>query len=275
MVRTAAFTFHDVVPVLERATSGFVETGAEHYKLSPAQFERHLNALAALGKSPSRLTDDAPSLRTRILLTFDDGGCSAATHVTPALGARGWPGHFFLTTAMIEKPGFVSRQQVREMRAAGHLVGSHSHTHPAMTRLPDAALAEECRCSREILEEILQEPVETIAIPGGFYSARVGRIASRAGYRWIFTSEPWTRPRRLGEAWVCGRFSVVDGTSPERIAAICRGDLLVRACEWSAWQARKAAKRAARPLYDAIRRRVLGRKERRAEVTARASGSRD
>ena len=90
------------------------------------------------------------------------------------VGRRGWPGHFFVTTARVGEPAFVDRGQVRELRAAGHVVGSHSHTHPVMTRLSDAELREEWTRSRAILEEILGETVTALSIPTGFTSERVG-----------------------------------------------------------------------------------------------------
>jgi peptidoglycan/xylan/chitin deacetylase (PgdA/CDA1 family) len=248
--------YHDVAPPGER--TGFCGIGADHYRLRPEVFARHLDLIEASGVAPARAGVAAPTPRP-LYLTFDDGGCSAATRIAPMLGERGWPGHFFITTGLISDPAFVDPRQVRELRAAGHVVGSHSHTHRNMTRLPDASLRDEWTRSRRILEDLLGEAVTALSIPTGYASRRVLTAAAEAGYRHVFTSEPWRRPRRQAEATLHGRFSITAATPLKHVAALIELRSLAVIQDAAAWQARKAAKLLLGPAYERIRRAMLSR----------------
>lgn len=249
-MRTVALIYHDVAAPGARA-SGRSEPSAGRYTLPLALFEQHLEAIAAAGASPA-LPGESP-----VVLTFDDGGASAAATIAPALERRGWLGCFFVTTAAIGTPGFVTEDDVRRLRSVGHLVGSHSHTHPFLTRLSDAEVADEWTRSKTILEEILGAPVDTLSVPTGYYDERVGRLAAEAGYRRIFTSEPWLEPRPLGAALVHGRFSVVNTTPAAHVERLCRLSPRALWPDAAGWYARKAAKRALGPVYTRVRARLL------------------
>jgi peptidoglycan/xylan/chitin deacetylase (PgdA/CDA1 family) len=240
-VPALALIYHDVVPTAEQASSGFTVAGAAHYKLTPEQFESHLAALDGLD----------------VVLTFDDGGASALA-VADALERHGRRGTFFVTAGYVGTPAFLSRDGVRELHERGHAIGSHSHTHPNLTQLPAAEIAEEWRLSKEALEEILRTPVRSASTPGGFYSRAVAHAAFAQGYDVLYTSEPWRSPRNVDGGIVHGRFAVVESTPPAKVVALASGS---RAAVWgdaARWQAKKAAKRALGPVYARVRARVLG-----------------
>jgi peptidoglycan/xylan/chitin deacetylase (PgdA/CDA1 family) len=116
--------YHDIASAQELDVHGFPGPLAARYKLSPEQFEAHLDAIAATGVTVAPFTAGGQAA-----ITFDDGG-SSALHAAAALEARGWRGSFFITTGRIDTPGFLSTDQVRELAQRGHEVGSHSRTHP-------------------------------------------------------------------------------------------------------------------------------------------------
>jgi peptidoglycan/xylan/chitin deacetylase (PgdA/CDA1 family) len=139
-------------------------------------------------------------------------------------------------------------------------VGSHSHTHPLLGRLPAPAIDDELRRSKTSLEEVTGSPVTTFSVPRGLYTRRVGELAAAAGYETVYTSEPWTRPRAVGGATVIGRFSVHRETPLPRVLAYARGERSVVAREAAWWYARKAVKTVAWPAYDRVRRTLLARR---------------
>ena len=99
-------------------------------------------------------------------------------------------GHFFITTNMIGSPRFVSADDLRDLRRRGHVVGSHSHTHPAVFRcLTEAEMLREWQTSCQTLSAILQEPITTASVPGGDMNRMTADTAARAGIRSLFTSE--------------------------------------------------------------------------------------
>lgn len=253
-------TYHDVAPRSERNGSGFAGPAAARYKLTPDRFVAHLEVIASEGLRPGTIEPSAPA--PSLVLTFDDGGQSAASIIAPELARRGWRAHFFIPTAQIGEDGFVNAEAIRSLHAEGHVVGSHGHSHRPLTALSEADLDDDLRASKATLEALLDVPVDSLAVPGGFYAPRVARAAATAGYRYVLTSEPWLSPRAEGGVAVLGRFAVVASTSAQEISALCRlstGLLLRRRLGWTM---RKFARSTLGPLYARAREAELARRAR-------------
>jgi peptidoglycan/xylan/chitin deacetylase (PgdA/CDA1 family) len=250
--------YHDVVAPGQADTSGFPGGAAAHYKLDVAEFDAHLAALAGSGLRFAAVADAAAGNSRDCLLTFDDGGASAVA-IAAALARRGMVGHFLITTAQIGQPGFVSAADVLALRAGGHVVGSHSHTHPAeISQLDAAALKAEWTRSVDQLTALLGAPVTVASVPGGFYSPPVARAAAAAGIRYLFTSEPTVRTQRVDGCLVLGRYTLWRGMPPQRAIALASGVGTTRQRQWLTWNLKKPLKRWARPVYRWVRHRWLG-----------------
>ncbi|HEY4146811.1 polysaccharide deacetylase family protein, partial [Pinirhizobacter sp.] len=244
-----ALMYHDVVAPGASDSSGFPGAAAGRYKFDADDFARHMNALERTRLDFGTLTPYA--------LTFDDGGASAAA-IGRELMRRDMRGHFFITTSRIGTAGFVDAHALRELHAAGHVVGSHSHTHPAeISRLSPGALDAEWRSSVRILEGILGSPVTVASIPGGFYSPAVAASAASAGIRTLFTSEPTVRTHRVGDCLVIGRYALWRGMSASVAVALANGDGLARFRQWLLWNTKKPLKRFAGPVYRLVRHRLM------------------
>jgi peptidoglycan/xylan/chitin deacetylase (PgdA/CDA1 family) len=76
---------------------------------------------------------------------------------------------------------------LRELIERGVEVGSHTATHPHLTRLGDAELDAELRTSKERLEEELGRRCAYLAYPFGEDDGRVHAAAARAGYDAAFS----------------------------------------------------------------------------------------
>jgi len=64
--------------------------------------------------------------------------------IAALLESYGWRGHFFITTDYIAKPASCPRTNSRILYARGHVVGSHSCSHPRrMSRCPPEQLQRE------------------------------------------------------------------------------------------------------------------------------------
>jgi peptidoglycan/xylan/chitin deacetylase (PgdA/CDA1 family) len=217
----ATLMYHEVTD--DPMASGFQRPGAFAYKHSTAAFTEHLAHMAGAPVEPGLVVDvDFERPVRSLLLTFDDGGRSALT-AADLLAQHGWKGHFFIVTSLTGSRGFLDPVAIRTLHSAGHLVGSHSHTHPNIFRaLSPARMAEEWRTSCDLIAQILGEPCVTASVPGGDISDTVLESASSAGLRYLFTSEPWLAPRRIGDCWVLGRYSVKASTRAQRVAELVR-----------------------------------------------------
>lgn len=218
----AALGYHDVT---DDRTSGFQRPGAWPYKLTRRAFDDQLWAIASVTVLPTLVHDvawDSPS--KHVMLTFDDGGASAP-YIGETLVRHGWHAHFFIVTSLIGRAGFADAAGVRALRDQGHIVGSHSHSHPDIFRdLAPARMAEEWRVSRERLSDLLGEPCTVASVPGGDTSSAVVRAAAEAGYGYVFTSEPDPRPILQGQCRVLGRFVVKATHTAEQVARLARGE---------------------------------------------------
>jgi len=214
--------------------------------ITVSELDAQLGRLAgALGARPVLVTE-APSpehAAVPVALTVDDGGVSYYTAVAERLEALGWRGHCLVTTGFIGRPGFLRAPQLRELHARGHLIGTHSVTHPQpFAACPWDRMVREWTDSRKALQDILGVDVTVGSVPGGSLSWRVVEAAEAAGLRVLFTSEPQTRVSRLGWCEVMGRFTVRAGARPDLardFATLRRGPLWR---EWAAWNGKKVLK---------------------------------
>jgi len=242
----AGFCFHEVTD--DPRSTGFQRPGAEPFRLSRRAFAEHLDAIAGSPWPPclvGELAGRGPG--RQLLLTFDDGGRSAL-YAADELSRRGWRGHFFVVTSRIGSRTFLDASAIRYLHQCGHVIGSHSHTHPDIFReLSRGAMLAEWRTSAARLSELLGTACDAASVPGGEISPAVLASGAEAGMRFLFTVEPRIRPWRVGECRVFGRYMVKQGTAPSRVGRMARfrgwtGALAVR-------RVKAVARRSMPPLY--------------------------
>jgi peptidoglycan/xylan/chitin deacetylase (PgdA/CDA1 family) len=76
----------------------------------------------------------------------------------------------------------LSEWQIRQMIASGHEIESHTMSHPQLSRLSDAQLADELTRSKRNLETRYGVPIRYLAYPYGDYDRRVIAATIAAGY---------------------------------------------------------------------------------------------
>lgn len=222
------------VPVLlyhgvARGTGGDVGAGEERYRVTLEQFEQQLEQLRQLGrhvvllreltKSSQAFEDGKPA----VVLTVDDGKVSDYEAAFPALAARGLRAEFFVNTSTVGQPGYVAWNQIQEMHRAGMSIQSHSHDHVALSPLPRAALEQQLRGSKQLLEDRLGGAVDYLAVPYGFWNQRVLAAAREAGYRALCNSRSW--PARPGSG-VVSRIAVYRHTSASDLGKLLGGNAM-------------------------------------------------
>jgi peptidoglycan/xylan/chitin deacetylase (PgdA/CDA1 family) len=107
-------------------------------------------------------------------------------------------------TALPEWTRLMSFQEVRELAARGHEIGSHSVTHALLPQLDGEALRRELLESKQVLETELASTVPAFCYPNGSQDARVRAATRAAGYdialctRWGSNAaghDPWALKR--------------------------------------------------------------------------------
>jgi peptidoglycan/xylan/chitin deacetylase (PgdA/CDA1 family) len=149
------------------------------------QFERFVRFFArffeviSLGELLRRL-ESGEVLPPSLTITFDDGYRGNATIAAPILERHGLRACFFVTTGFIGsdhvpewdrelgiKTMWMSWDQVRALRAAGHEIGSHTATHIDMGTTPPDRAREEIVTANDRLERELGQASGLFAYPFG------------------------------------------------------------------------------------------------------------
>lgn len=238
----AAFLYHDVTD--DPSASGFQRPTAMRYKQTRKAFAGHLDGIAKGGLAPgvvSELKFGRPG--KHVLITFDDGG-TGALHAADELNRRGWKGHFFITTGLIGTRTFLNASQLQYLHNCGHIIGTHSHTHPDIfNAIPYKQMLQEWRTSSDLLSNLLGTPCVTGSVPGGDVSRSVFQSAHDAGIKFLFTSDPILAPRRTGDCWILGRIC------PRSDASVPQIQKLAQFRGWNEALYRRRAKTAVKTVF--------------------------
>ena len=159
------------------------------------QFEQHLEELAAgsytvlpLIEIVDKLQSGEPLPDRAVAITVDDAFISVYEEAFPRFMQMGFPFTLFVATRSIDAGlrGYASWDQIREMQAAGVDIGSQSHTHPHLHRIPLEGVRNEIEVSnRRFLEELGLVPA-LHAYPFGEYSPEVRDAMREAGFKAAF-----------------------------------------------------------------------------------------
>lgn len=109
-----------------------------------------------------------------IVFTFDDGYEDAYSQAWPVLKKYSFTGTFFIIRDYVGKEGRLSWSQIEEMKKAGMEIGSHSLSHPDLTKLSP----EEAR--RQIFDS--RDETNVFCYPAGKYDGTILQLVKEAGY---------------------------------------------------------------------------------------------
>lgn len=158
------------------------------------------------------LLDRIASLRGEgkvpIDITFDDGNTSDLAIALPELRKRQLPATFFLCSGRLQAREYLNRDAVRDLIAAGMVIGSHGMHHRDWRTLDKTELVDEVSAARKRLEDVCGLPVTKAAVPFGSYDRRVLAQLRVEGFDCVYTSDggfarygSWLKPRNtLGMA---------------------------------------------------------------------------
>lgn len=127
-----------------------------------------------------------------VSVTFDDGWVSQYNNALPLLDRYNTKATFYIITDTLEPgkyEGYMSPSQVKDVRARGHEIGSHSVTHADLVTVSSTTLWMELTRSRTALEDLLGAEISALAYPYGSYNSAVITEAKRAGYKSARTTD--------------------------------------------------------------------------------------
>ena len=126
--------------------------------------------------------------KNKVLLTFDDGYASDYNVVFPRLKERNIQATFFINPQTVGKEGYVNWDMTQEMSKHGMCIGSHSDSHPNMTKISSDEAKQEFINSKKIITNKINKNVIFFAFPFGFYNIKLVKLAIKCGYQKCFVS---------------------------------------------------------------------------------------
>lgn len=148
-----------------------------------------------------------------IVFTFDDGNETDIAVAAPLLEAYDRRAQFFVCAGRVGAPGYLDRQQLRDLVARGMEIGSHGYDHLDWRTATDDALARETSDSKRVIEAAIGRPIAFAAAPFGAIDQRVLRRTLEAGYRGLYASSGGFATSSEG---LVPRTSLKVGFDPER-----------------------------------------------------------
>jgi peptidoglycan/xylan/chitin deacetylase (PgdA/CDA1 family) len=161
-----------------------------HQVPNQAQLRAQIQAFRAAGRTLVSFGQIVDALRGEgtlppgaLALTFDDGWLTQYSNALPVLRSESAPATFFVITRFLSTiPGYMTWEQARALKDAGHEVECHSHNHPSLDLLrardPGAAQSEVWE-SLAVLEERLGRSKRLFAYPNGRWDAPVAALVAR------------------------------------------------------------------------------------------------
>jgi peptidoglycan/xylan/chitin deacetylase (PgdA/CDA1 family) len=166
------------------------------YAVSPARFAAEMAHLRKAGYHPLHFAEltgwpaGLPLPAKPIVITLDDGYEDNYTEAYPVLQKNGLKAVIFAITGFVSKEDRLTWSQMRDMQDSGLIeIGSHTVTHPNLTKLPPDERTREVTDSKAELERQLKVPVRAFAYPYGFYDRETTEAVRKAGYLFAVTGE--------------------------------------------------------------------------------------
>ncbi len=150
---------------------------ARDYIVPAGSFEEQMQSLADSSYhtiSPDQLYDyltlGTPLPSKPVMITFDDSREDQFTAALPELKKHNFKGVFFIMTVALNKPGYMSREQVKQLADEGHTVGSHTYDHKNVKTYGSDDWVDQIQKPSQQLQTITGKPVEYFAYPFGLWN---------------------------------------------------------------------------------------------------------
>ena len=181
------------------------------YSVSPDAFAAQMKMLADSGYHtvlPDQLYNylafGKPLPSKPVMLTFDDTDLEQYTLGATEMKKYGFKGVFFIMTVSINRPRYMSKEQIKELSDDGHVIACHTWDHHMVTKYTGDDWDIQLVKPRKTLEDITGKSIEYFAYPFGLWNAAAIPELKKRDYKMAFilstkrdSTEPLHTVRRL------------------------------------------------------------------------------
>lgn len=142
-----------------------------------------------------------------VVLTFDDGYPDTYSIVFPVLKEYGFKGTVFIPTYDADQGTRLTWQQIKEMKAGGIDIASHSYHHERVNEMAGQTFTSEIQKSQAELKSQLGIDNAYFCYPYGGYTTAAGKALAQEGIKLAFTMDPgWAKqgdnPYAVKRIWI-------------------------------------------------------------------------
>jgi hypothetical protein len=181
------------------------------YSVSPSSFASQMKALSDSGFSsilPDQLYDylvnNAELPSKPVMITFDDTDGEQYSIGATEMQKYGFKGVFFIMTVAINRPRYMTKEQIKNLSDSGHVIAAHTWDHHMVTKYQGTDWDIQFSNPKKLLETITGKPMKYFAYPFGLWNkAAIPELEDR-GYQMAFilstkrdSTEPLHTIRRM------------------------------------------------------------------------------
>jgi peptidoglycan/xylan/chitin deacetylase (PgdA/CDA1 family) len=163
------------------------------YTVTPGAFASQMKALSDSGYH-SVLPDElynylaygTPLPEKPVMITFDDTDAEQFTLGAAEMKKYGFKGVFFIMTISINKPRYMTKEQIKELSDDGHQIASHTWDHNRVTKYTGEDWDIQTVKTRKTLEDITGKPIHYFAYPFGLWNAAAIPALQQRDYKMAF-----------------------------------------------------------------------------------------
>lgn len=181
------------------------------YSVSPTQFAQQMKALKDSGYEtilPNQLYNyllyNGPLPAKPVMLTFDDTDEEQFSIGYQEMKKYGFKGVFFIMTISINRPRYMSKEQLKQLADDGNAVESHTWDHHMVTKYQGEDWEKQFVKPRKTIEDITGKPATYFAYPYGLWNEAAIPELKKAGFKMAFilstkrdSTEPLYTVRRM------------------------------------------------------------------------------
>ncbi|MFL0682558.1 MAG: polysaccharide deacetylase family protein [Algoriphagus aquaeductus] len=163
------------------------------YFITPEEFEKQVKKLKEAGFQtvlPKDFEEGFLAGKKKesksVMISFDDTRADHYASAAPILEKYGFRGAFFITTVSIGKPGYMNREQIRDLSDRGHAIGLHTWDHQDLRKIAADQWEIQIDRPKALLEEITGKKVTSLAYPFGLWNPEVIRQIKARGLKSAF-----------------------------------------------------------------------------------------
>ena len=185
MSKIPILTYHSI-----DGSNSVISTAPNIFRLQMRFLRENNYNVLSLSKLVELFTQNKTIVPKTVTITFDDGFRNFYTQAFPVLEEYGFDATVFLVAdfcgkhndwagnpSALPRSELLSWREIKELNENGIEFGSHTRTHPDLTRISNTEARRELTESKSIIEEKLGTKVSTFAYPFGKYNPQIKRIA--------------------------------------------------------------------------------------------------